>query len=100
MNEHKITQDVEEQKALLMAKAREAFNYKTIIIKNPQCDSDDVRWQKPDGSEVGYGYFNRDTKYISLMRCPCCNRENYAMNVSSGMCTWCPYKANGEPSWD
>ncbi len=31
-----------------------------------------------------------------LVRCPKCKRENYAMLVSSGICTWCGYDANEE----
>ena len=31
-----------------------------------------------------------------LVRCPKCKRENYAMSVSSGICAWCGYDANGE----
>ena len=29
-----------------------------------------------------------------LVRCPRCGRENYAVNVASGICTWCGYDAN------
>ena len=29
-----------------------------------------------------------------LVRCPKCNRENYAISVSSGVCCWCGYDAN------
>ena len=28
-----------------------------------------------------------------LVRCPKCKRENYAMNVATGKCTWCDYVA-------
>lgn len=31
-----------------------------------------------------------------LVRCPKCGRENYALNVASGICTWCGYDANKE----
>ena len=30
-----------------------------------------------------------------LVRCPKCGRENYAPSVSSGVCAWCGYDANG-----
>lgn len=26
-----------------------------------------------------------------LIRCPMCNRENYALNVATGVCSWCSY---------
>jgi hypothetical protein len=29
-----------------------------------------------------------------LVRCPSCQRENYAPNVASGMCSWCPFNLN------
>jgi ribosomal protein L37E len=31
---------------------------------------------------------------IALVVCPECGKENYAMNVMSGVCTWCGYDAN------
>lgn len=31
-----------------------------------------------------------------LVRCPKCERENYSPAVSSGICAWCGYNANGD----
>lgn len=31
-----------------------------------------------------------------LVRCPKCKKENWALNVSSGICAWCGYDANGD----
>ena len=31
---------------------------------------------------------------VFLVRCPKCGRENYALNVTLGICTWCGYNAN------
>lgn len=31
-----------------------------------------------------------------LERCPKCGMENYALNVASGICTWCGFDANVE----
>ncbi len=31
-----------------------------------------------------------------LVRCPKCKKENYALQVSSGICAWCGYDANKE----
>ena len=42
----------------------------------------------------GFGYRDTDAGTIGLIRCPLCGKENYAMNVSSGICTWCPFNAN------
>jgi len=30
---------------------------------------------------------------ILLIRCPKCGKENYALNVASGICTWCGFNA-------
>ncbi len=35
---------------------------------------------------------NSDKK--ALVRCPECHRENYALNVLSGVCTWCGFNIN------
>lgn len=35
-----------------------------------------------------------ETGKIALERCPRCGRENYIMNVLSGICTWCGFDAN------
>jgi hypothetical protein len=39
-----------------------------------------------------YGFVSNDKIYLT--RCPKCFLENYAMNVSSGLCTWCGYDGN------
>lgn len=31
---------------------------------------------------------------VYLVRCPNCDKENYAMAVSSGVCAWCGFDAN------
>ena len=38
--------------------------------------------------------YDADTKDLLLLRCPKCGRENWAMNVSAGFCTWCGYDAH------
>lgn len=35
-----------------------------------------------------------DTKDLLLLRCPKCEKENYALNVVKGICTWCGYDAH------
>ena len=32
----------------------------------------------------------------ALVNCPECHKENYAVNVLSGVCTWCGFDINGE----
>jgi ribosomal protein L37E len=39
-----------------------------------------------------YGFIANDRLYLT--RCPKCKLENYALNVSSGFCTWCGYDGN------
>lgn len=41
----------------------------------------------------GNGFLTKEGK-IAMVRCFECGRENYAMNVLSGRCTWCGYNAN------
>lgn len=41
----------------------------------------------------GVEYY-QETKELLLLRCPKCGKENYAMNVLSGICTWCGYDAH------
>lgn len=41
----------------------------------------------PDGLEMCDGHLN-------MYRCPKCKRENYILNVTLGICTWCGYDAN------
>jgi ribosomal protein L37E len=40
------------------------------------------------------GYIFEEDGKTYLVRCPECKQENYAMNVSTGICTWCGYDAN------
>ena len=35
-----------------------------------------------------------ETKDLLLLRCPKCGKENYALNVIKGICTWCGYDAH------
>ncbi len=37
-----------------------------------------------------------DDGRILLIVCPKCQRENYAPNVNSGVCTWCGYNAHND----
>jgi ribosomal protein L37E len=57
----------------------------------------DVSFVKEDGDsefvDRGFGFIN-DDKTIALIRCPECGAENYAPNVISGSCTWCPFYSN------
>jgi len=40
------------------------------------------------------GYVWREINgQLYMQRCPECARENYALNVSAGVCTWCGYAA-------
>ena len=49
----------------------------------------------PKKETRGYGFVKEDGP-LALIRCPHieCGRENYAMNVTSGVCTWCGFNSN------
>ena len=64
-----------------------------IKVNPKEYDSDDVVIR--DGKFMGTGYKPKEGEdRICLMRCPKCGRENYAMNVTTGVCTWCGFDAN------
>lgn len=49
------------------------------------------------GKVFGYGYIakkDNPDKKICLVKCPSCNKENYAMAVVSGVCSWCGFDSN------
>jgi ribosomal protein L37E len=39
-----------------------------------------------------YGFISNDRLYLT--KCPKCFLENYALNVTTGICTWCGYDGN------
>lgn len=69
---------------------------KYIIEKQPDdYDHDDVRFIV-DGEQKGFGFKARlpDDQTIALIKCPLCNRENYALAVSSGQCSFCEFNTS------
>jgi len=96
MNHDELSPEQLEMRQKLFDQANEARSYRLVMErKGESYDSDDVRWTDAKGESRGYGFIGKKKdKKIALMRCPACNRENYAMNVSSGMCTWCPFDSN------
>jgi hypothetical protein len=52
-----------------------------------------VYWVKGE-LQRGSGFITNEGS-TALVRCPSCEHENYAMNVLSGKCSWCPFDANG-----
>ena len=67
----------------------------TVLIKETpkENDSDDVRFIV-NGEKKGFGFRPKGKKKICLVKCPMCDEENYVMNVSVGICTWCGFQAN------
>lgn len=49
-----------------------------------------LRWENSEGKIVGVGYKGKNGGY-GLMVCPSCGKENYALNVISGNCSWCDF---------
>lgn len=41
----------------------------------------------------GVEYYPEE-KVLLLLTCPKCGKENYALNVAQGICTWCGYDAH------
>jgi hypothetical protein len=88
----------DEQKAEMYKKADKA-NFTTEIQIRNVGDSDDIYYFNKAKKHVGSGFIPKEGErkgHICVTRCPGCERENYAMNVLSGYCTWCPFNANGE----
>jgi ribosomal protein L37E len=38
-------------------------------------------------------FLSKDSKWY-LVRCPKCDKENYAPMVASGVCAWCAFDGN------
>lgn len=38
--------------------------------------------------------FKKEDGSLALVKCPNCLKENYALNVLTGICTWCGYDVN------
>lgn len=79
-----------------MSVGEEGKKKKITLVLEKQPDDynhDNVRFDV-DGEVKGFGYIGRKSGKIGLQTCPLCERENYAMNISSGQCTWCPFNAN------
>lgn len=66
-----------------------------IYLTSLDYDSDHVRWEDENHKSYGFGYRSKDKDHkIGLIKCPKCDKENYAPNVSIGICTWCGFNAN------
>ena len=65
-----------------------------IIKLGKEYDHDRVYWLDDTGKRIGLGYRGKKKRSIGLIRCPRCLKENYAINVSLGICTWCGFDAN------
>lgn len=47
-----------------------------------------------DNRKLPAGLYRDEGGSVGLIVCPKCQRENYALNVALGYCTWCGYNAN------
>jgi hypothetical protein len=66
--------------------------YKQELVKKG-FNQHHVIWVDLRGNKYGKGILTLKDK-IYLLKCPACHKENCAINVSSGICTWCPFDAN------
>jgi len=49
-------------------------------------------WYADDkGITTKWGFYSEEGEAY-LIKCPICKKENYAMNISSGVCVWCGHK--------
>ena len=60
------------------------------IHKNPRNHGSNS-FHIDNGDKRGFGYISKKGPGIGLIRCPDCEKENYAMNVPGGVCTWCNF---------
>ena len=51
---------------------------------------------KKDGGPAFPGYVFKTSGVLYLVRCPKCEKENYALAVADGQCAWCGYVATEE----
>jgi ssDNA-binding Zn-finger/Zn-ribbon topoisomerase 1 len=97
MNKENNEYTSEEIEQMHEAAKHENFDIE-IKMREQRFDSNDVYYyKKGTKNHIGYGFigkFENPINKIALVRCPACRKENYAMNVSSGICTWCPFDAN------
>lgn len=68
------------------------MKYRLEIKKQPTHDSDDF-WLH-GGKYTGHGYQNKETGKLHLEKCPKCDLENYAMQISEGTCYNCLFDPN------
>ena len=70
---------------------------KIVVEKSPEgYDHDSVRFDV-DGKIKGFGFIPRKRygdQTIALQKCPLCEKENYALSIASGQCSWCPFNTN------
>lgn len=72
-----------------------------VIEKGDQYDHHDVQFKRGKHTIKGFGYLGKERGSYGLVRCPECQRENYAMAVSTGICSWCNFNmANIEVIYD
>lgn len=68
------------------------MKYQILITKTPNdYDSNDITFLHPKHGKRGAGYQSKENGSIGLLRCPECNRENYAMAVATGCCAFCEF---------
>lgn len=72
------------------------MKFKTVVYPTPKSnDSDDVRWEAPNGSVQGYGFIPKEGEpLIHVVRCPRCHNENY---MSQPVCISCGFSPNPKP---
>lgn len=69
------------------------MKFKTVMYPTADDhDSDDIRWEAPDGSIQGYGFMSKGVdRTIHVVRCPKCHNENY---MAQSVCVHCGFDPN------
>ncbi len=94
---NKLNEKIEytHEEKLMIKQAKYVKNHYSLEI-TPGMTTNSVKWVSEGNKHYGYGFQPKGKEKIYLVKCPACNRENYAANVQSGICTWCPFDANGD----
>ncbi|MDO8669595.1 MAG: hypothetical protein Q7K65_04855 [Candidatus Buchananbacteria bacterium] len=68
---------------------------KIITLATPaEYDHTEITFEV-DGRIGGSGFIGKGKdQRLGLIKCPVCQKENYAVSVSSGVCVFCDFNAN------
>jgi len=65
-----------------------------VIKTSDSYDIDNVNYFDQNGKKIGHGYRSKKNGTFHIVKCPVCEKENYALSISSGLCAFCNFDAN------